>query len=266
MTQTPLIDLSTTDLAFSFGMVLLTAGLAKLASIGREKELLWAAVRMVTQLIAVGFLLRLVFALGHPVPILLIVLAMGGFAMQIMGGRIKMRLPGLHRILGLSLLFGCGGVTLYLGLLVVQPSPWYDPRYLLPLASMIIGNSMNGASLAAERFLAEMRQRREEIETALCLGAGSAMAAAPALRLSFRAALIPITNTMAATGIVTLPGMMSGQILSGTDPLIAVKYQIAIMCALVASVAATSFLVLVQCRRACFTPAHQLRLEVFDHS
>jgi len=79
---------------------------------------------------------------------------------------------------------------------------------------------MNGASLAMERYLSEVRERRDEIETALSLGASSAAAGASALRHAFRAALIPITNSMAAAGLVTLPGMMTGQILSGTDPII----------------------------------------------
>jgi len=123
----------------------------------------------------------------------------------------------------------------FICLLVVGYSPWYDPRYLIPLAGMIIGNSMNGASLAAERLTAEMRERHDELETALCLGATARQAAEPALRTAYRAALIPTMNTMAATGIVALPGMMTGQILSGTEPMLAVRYQIAIMCAITAS-------------------------------
>jgi len=123
---------------------------------------------------------------------------------------------------------------------------------------MIIGNSMTGASLAAERLASEMKERRDEIETALCLGASSRTAAFDLVRSAFRAALIPSINSMAAMGIVFLPGMMTGQILSGTEPMIAVKYQIAIMCAITGSVAVTSLLILIQGRRAYFTGAHQL--------
>jgi putative ABC transport system permease protein len=126
---------------------------------------------------------------------------------------------------------------------------------------MIIGNSMNGATLAAERLTSEMHDRREEIETALCLGANARQAADPAVRAAFRAALIPTMNTMAATGIVALPGMMTGQILSGTEPMIAVRYQIAIMCAITGAVAITSFLLLQQGYRLYFTAAHQLKAE-----
>jgi putative ABC transport system permease protein len=143
--------------------------------------------------------------------------------------------------------------------LVVGYSPWYDPRYLIPLAGMIIGNSMNGASLAAERLSAELYERREEIEAALCLGATARQASESSVRLAFRAALMPTMNTMAAMGIVSLPGMMTGQILSGTEPIIAVRYQIAIMCAITGAVAITSFLILVQGYRRYFSAAHQLK-------
>lgn len=264
MNQSAIVDPGAVELAFAYGMILLVVGLARLGSTGGEKGLLWASIRMVAQLTAVGFLLRLVFAVRSPLPALLILLTMGGFALQVVGGRLKSRLPGLYRIVGTSLLFGCGGVTVYFCLLVVGPTPWYDPRYLIPLASMILGNSMNGATLAVERYLAGVRERRDEIETALCLGASAATASAPALRHAFRAALIPITNSMAASGLVTLPGMMTGQILSGIDPFIAVKYQIAIMCAIVAGVALTAFLGLFQCRRACFTEFHQLRVDMLS--
>ena len=266
MNQVAIVDPGVANLAFCYGMILLVVGLARLGGAGREKDLLWASVRMIVQLTAVGFLLRLIFAVRSPLATMLILLLMGSFALQVMGGRVQSKVPGFYRIVGISLLFGCGGVTVYFCLLVVGASPWYSPRYLIPLASMILGNSMNGASLAVERYLSEVRERCDEIETALCLGASSATATLPALRQAFRAALIPTTNSMAAAGLVTLPGMMTGQILSGTDPLIAVKYQIAIMCAIVAGVAFTAFLALHQCRKVCFTSFHQLRNDLFRNS
>jgi putative ABC transport system permease protein len=142
---------------------------------------------------------------------------------------------------------------------VIGLEPWYDPRYLIPLAGMVIGNSMTGASLAVERLAAEFRECREEIETALCLGSSVSLAAEPAVSSAFRAALIPSINAMAAMGLVFLPGMMTGQILSGTEPLIAVKYQIAIMCVITGSVSLTTFLILRLGYRSYFTPHQSLR-------
>ena len=259
MTDKPIIDLNYLNLLFAYGVFLLAVGLSRLRGIGEARGMLWASVRMVVQLFAVGYLLRWIFAIRHPLPTILILLVMGGFALQVLAGQIKNRIPAFYRVVSASLFLGCGGVTFYFCLAVVRPSPWYDPRYLIPLAGMIIGNSMNAACLAAERLSAEMRERREEIETALCLGAASRTACDSAMRGAFRAALLPVTNTMAAMGIVTLPGMMTGQILSGADPLTAVKYQLAIMFAILGSVAATSFLILLLGYRYYFTSAHQLR-------
>lgn len=259
MTDTSIIDLSYLKLFLAYGAFLLAVGLSRLQGIGESLDMLWVSVRMVVQLFAVGYLLRWIFAVRHPVLTLLILLLMAGFALQVLAGRIKNKIPGFYRVVSSSLFFGCGGVTFYFCLLVVNPSPWYDPRYLIPLAGMIIGNSMNAAGLAAERLSAEMLERREEIETALCLGATSRAACDNAMRSAFRAALLPVTNTMAAMGIVSLPGMMTGQILSGTDPLTAVKYQLAIMFAILGSVGATSFLILLSGYRYYFTSAHQLR-------
>jgi putative ABC transport system permease protein len=183
------------------------------------------------------------------------------FSVQAVADRVKHRMPRFYRIVGSSMLVGCGGATFFFCNAVIGLDPWYDPRYLIPLAGMIIGNSMTGASLAAERLAAEMRERREEIETALCLGATACAASREAVRSAYRAALIPSINAMAAMGLVFLPGMMTGQILSGTEPITAVKYQIAVMCVITGSVAVTSFLILLQGYRAYFTPAHQFREE-----
>lgn len=253
------VPINLMQLAYAYGLILLSVGFARLHQIGQEKQLLWASIRMVLQLLAVGYLLNLVFAVRSPVPVILMLLAMTGFSLQVAGTRIKKRMPHFYRIMGSSIIIGCGGVTFYFCLLVVGYTPWFDPHYLIPLAGMIIGNAMNGASLSAERLSSEMHDRREEIETAICLGANARQASEPAVRIAYTASLIPTMNTMAATGIVALPGMMTGQILSGTEPVIAVRYQIAIMCAITGAVAITSFLILLQGYRHYFTKAHQLK-------
>lgn len=259
MDTVQLLNLDLSNLAVAYSLILLSFGLARLLRSGDEHRILVASIRMVLQLLAVGYLLHLVFAVKNPWLVLTMLLIMTGFALQVLGSRIQHRMPGFYRIVGSSLLVGCGGVTFFFCLLVVGYTPWYDPRYLIPLAGMIIGNSMNGASLAAERLTAELRERREEIETALCLGATSRQAAQSSVQAAFRTALTPTINTMAATGIVSLPGMMTGQILSGTPPILAVRYQIAIICAITAAVAVTSFLILLQGCRSYFTNAHQLK-------
>ncbi|BCS55034.1 iron export ABC transporter permease subunit FetB [Geobacter sp. SVR] len=259
MENNHVVPMDLLQLSCAYGLILLSIALTRLRKIGQEKQLLWASIRMVLQLLAVGYLLHVVFTVRSPLPVVLMLLAMTGFSLQVAGTRIKKRMPHFYRVAGSSIIIGCGGVTFYFCSLVVGYTPWFDPRYLIPLAGMIIGNAMNGASLAAERLTSEMYERREEIETALCLGATTRQAAEPAVRAAYAASLIPTMNTMAATGIVALPGMMTGQILSGTEPIVAVRYQIAIMCAITGAVAITSFMLLLQGYRHYFTEAHQLK-------
>jgi putative ABC transport system permease protein len=142
---------------------------------------------------------------------------------------------------------------------VIGVDPWYDPRYLIPIGGMILGNAMTGASLAGERFQGELRARVDEVETLLALGFSGLEAVRDLYRSAIRAAMIPTINAMLAVGIVQLPGMMTGQILSGTSPLIAVKYQALVMLMITCAVALSSFLFLRLALRRYLTPAHQLR-------
>ena len=254
-----IIDLSLWDLVTVYSLLLMSIGLAHILRAGQGRDIFWSGLRMFVQLMVVGYLLHLVFALESALPVLLILMVMTGFAVQTIGARVETKMPNFYRVVGAAILFGCGGMTFFFCTLVIGLEPWYDPRYLIPLAGMVIGNSMTGASLAAERLAAEFRERREEIETALCLGSSVKLAAEPAVSSAFRAALIPSVNAMAAMGLVFLPGMMTGQILSGTEPLIAVKYQIAIMCVITGSVALTTFMILRFGYRSYFTSYQSLR-------
>ncbi len=257
--NTTIIDLSLWDLLTVYSLLLMSIGLAHLLKAGQSKDLFWSGLRMFVQLLVVGYVLHLIFALATPLPVLLIMIVMVGFAVQTIGARVQIKMPHFYRVVGPAILFGCGGMTFFFCSLVIGLEPWYDPRYLIPLAGMIIGNSMTGASLAVERLASEFRERRDEIETALCLGGTIQTVSETAVSSAFRTALIPSINAMAAMGLVFLPGMMTGQILSGTEPLIAVKYQIAIMCVITGSVSITTFLILKLGYRAYFTPYQSLR-------
>jgi putative ABC transport system permease protein len=254
-----IIDLSLWDLVTVYSLLLMSIGLAHLLRAGQSKDLFWSGLRMFIQLLVVGYVLHLIFALQTPLPVLLILIVMIGFAVQTIGARVKTKMPHFYRVVGTAILFGCGGMTFFFCSLVIGLEPWYDPRYLIPLSGMVIGNSMTGASLAVERLAAEFRERRDEIETGLCLGGSIRAVSETAVSSAFRAALIPSVNAMAAMGLVFLPGMMTGQILSGTEPLIAVKYQIAIMCVITGSVSLTTFIILKLGYRAYFTPYQSLR-------
>ena len=111
----------------------------------------------------------------------------------------------------------------------IRPQPWFDPRYLVPLAGIILGNVLNASSLTLDGVLSGTMRDREAIEAHLALGAPFWTAIGPVLRESMRRGLVPIINQMSAAGIVTLPGIMTGQIIAGMDPIEAAKYQILLM-------------------------------------
>ena len=117
-------------------------------------------------------------------------------------------------------------VTVFALVTALRPDPWYDPRYAIPLLGMILGNCMTGVALGLNTLTDSLFFRRASVEARLMLGATRWEAAAPVTRDALRSALIPTVNSMAATGLVSLPGMMTGQILSGVPPAEAVKYQI----------------------------------------
>jgi putative ABC transport system permease protein len=222
--------------------------------------LLWPGLRMILQLTVLGFVLEALFSLRSGVLVLLMLLVMAGFAVQTVVSRLQRRFPGVYRSVTIAILIGCGGATVYFCHLVIGLDPWYSPQYLIPLAGMVFGNSMTGASLAAERLVNDLVHRREEIEAALCLGASPRQACSEFLKGAFYAAMIPTINAMAAMGLVFIPGMMTGQILSGVSPFVAVSYQVAIMCVITFSVAASSLLILEFGYRSCFTSSWQLKV------
>jgi len=154
-----------------------------------------------------------------------------------------------------------GLTLLYISTLVVRVAPWYNPQYVIPLFGMIVGSTMNAAAIAAERLHSEVTARQAEIEAYLALGASYQQAAQQPVRQALRAALIPTINGLMVVGIVTLPGMMTGQILAGVSPLIAIRYQIVVVFMQAAAVAITTAIVTLWYRRTFFTPALQLKLQ-----
>ncbi len=169
-----------------------------------------------------------------------------------------------HRLLmitGVAMLLASGFTLLYISTLVVRVAPWYNPQYLIPLFGMIVGSTMNAAAIAAERLASEVVARQAEIEAYLALGATYQQASQQSVRQALRAALIPTVNGLMVVGIVTLPGMMTGQILAGSSPLMAIRYQIVVAFMQAGAVAITTAIVTLWYRRTFFTPALQLKLQ-----
>jgi putative ABC transport system permease protein len=225
------IALDPRDLAIAGALVAFDAGLSVALRLGLHRRLLWAAARMVVQLVAVGFVLRAIFALKHPLATLAVIVAMAAVAAREIAARPERKFRG-----GAGLALSAGAVALATVVTVafalataIRPQPWYDPRYAISLAGIILGSVLNAGSLTLDSLLGGVGRERAAIEARLALGESFREAVAPLLREAIRRGLLPVVNQMSAAGVITLPGVMTGQILAGLDPLEAVKYQILLM-------------------------------------
>lgn len=175
----------------------------------------YALIRMLIQLLLVGYVLTTVFAAEKSWIVMLVMLVMVSTASWIALGTVKDQRRALYPIVFISILLGSGLTLMLVTQGVIGLSPWYEPRYMIPLAGMIFANAMNSVSLAAERLSAELSRNIDFLT---------------ARYEAFQAAFIPTINSMLAVGLVSLPGMMTGQILSGVSPITAAHYQIVVMC------------------------------------
>ncbi|MBO0712487.1 MAG: iron export ABC transporter permease subunit FetB [Acetobacteraceae bacterium] len=225
------IALTPTDVAFAAVLILLDAVLSIALRLDLHRQLAIATLRLVTQLVLIGFILRSVFAIASPLLTLAVILAMIAIAGREVASRPEQRLSRLGNFtIGASAVALATLLTAILALTTaIRPKPWFDARYAIPLAGIILGNVLNGASLALDSLLGGVVHERAAIEAQLALGATIGDAMRPLIRTAIRRALLPTINQMSAAGIVTLPGIMTGQILAGMDPMQAVKYQILLM-------------------------------------
>lgn len=257
--EAPLLQISWLELAASGGLILMAAGLSRAFRTGLTGSFLLGALRTVVQLTLVGYVLVYVFSVDRWWLVLAALGLMTAVATREAVQRQESPPGRLYGVTGLALALGAGLTLIYVSSFVVRPDPWYNPRYLIPLFGMIISSAMNAAALAAERLAGEMEARSREIEARLALGADEVDASREPVRRAIRAASIPIMNQLMIVGIVALPGMMTGQILSGTSPLTAVRYQIVVMFMLAAAVAVSAAGVAAWHRRDFFSDALQFR-------
>lgn len=226
------VDLSALDLGLAALLLIVNGAISLAFGLRLETSLAIAAVRMVVQLGAVGFVLKFVFAQTSPLWTLLIALVMVLAAGSEVVQRQERRFAARWWAYGLgnaTLLLAGGLATLYAVAVVIGPEPWYAPRYVLPILGMVLGNTLTSVSLALQTLTEGAERERAAIEARLALGATRLEAFSGVLRRAVRTAVTPLLNTMSVAGIVTLPGMMTGQILAGADPAEAAKYQIMIM-------------------------------------
>ncbi|WP_314949935.1 ABC transporter permease [Bradyrhizobium cosmicum] len=225
------IHLAYGDVVLPALLVVMDGALSLALRLKLEKQLAIATVRMVLQLVLVGYVLTFLFAAVSPLWTALAAFIMVLFASREIVARQKRRLPGVWSYgLGAGCtLLAAGTVTIFSLMTELRPDPWYHPRYALPLLGMILGNTMTGISLGLDVLTNGLVRERAAIEARLALGGTRYQALLPVLRDAMRSGLMPTINAMAAIGLVSLPGMMTGQILAGVEPIDAVKYQILIM-------------------------------------
>jgi len=225
------IHLSPVDLSIASGLVLALAVVTGWLGLAVSRRVIIAAIRTTIQLSLVGIVLKALFAASNPLWMALVACVMLAVAAYEVRARQKRRFRG-----GWS--FGIGGVSMFLSsfavtvlmlLTVVQPTPWYEPRYAIPLLGMMTGNTMTGIALGLNQLSNTAFDARATIEAQLTLGSSGAESIHDIRNDAIRTGLIPMLNSMAAAGVVSLPGMMTGQILAGNAPGEAVRYQILIM-------------------------------------
>ena len=223
-----------------------------------EKDLLWGTVRAFAQLFLVGYALKYIFQLNNVIVILLLLAFMIFWAAHAIRSRVREQAVSFFLPTFISMVVSYTTVSIVVTAVIIQVEPWYMPQYFIPIGGMIAGNSMNAIAIALERLFADLRNHRQRIELALTFGATYREATADILRSVVKAGMIPSINALMTVGVVSLPGMMTGQILAGADPTEAIKYQIVVMLMLVAATTIGTVIVVHVVRRRCFSRAHQM--------
>ena len=236
MSSGPIL-LGSGDLLLAALLLLLNAGLGVALRLGQGRRLLLAAVRAVAQLLLLGWVLERVFASRSPVPILFLLLLLGSIAGIEAVRRTRYRVRGLYSLSVAVMLVSSLAVTFYGTQLVLEIEPWYQPRYLVPILGMVLGNALNGVSLGLDTVLEGYRRDRDQVELLLAFGATRREASLPVVRRAMRTGMIPILNAMVAAGLISIPGMMTGQILAGEEPFSAALYQVFILFSIAGGVA-----------------------------
>jgi len=250
-------NLSLWDVALAALLIVVNGAVSVLLKLDLERKLAWAAVRTVVQLLAIGYVLAWVFAYARWYVVLPLMIAMTLIAGFAGAGRGSRTYAG-QRADSILSIWASAWLVAAVGLFaVIRIRPWYEPQYAIPILGMILGNTLTGVSLGIERMTEELTARRDRVDMALALGATRWEAAQGPARQAVRAGMIPTLNQMAVVGVVSLPGMMTGQVLAGQSPLQAVRYQIVIMFLIAASSALGTVGAVLLTYRRLFSPEHR---------
>ncbi len=258
-----IITLSVWDLLATSSLILILAAISLKQQFNLHKQLIIAAIRATIQLFLIGFILRWLFGDINPLWLIVVALVMLLAAGHEVISRQQRPFTGSFGYLSSVLSMFLSSFILAIATLsiIIQPDPWFSPQYAIPLLGMLLGNTMNGISISMDRLTTTAWQQQQIIEQRLMLGEQSSEALADIKKDAMRAGMIPSINGMASAGIVALPGMMTGQILAGSAPLDAVKYQLLILFLITAGSGFGVYASLELGSRRLFDQRHRLRLE-----
>lgn len=255
-----IINISWLNVAITTLLIIATGICSVYLKLKLEKELVIGTIRTFLQLFLLGYVLKIVFTINNPWIVFSLFSMMIIFAARIITGRVKeRRIPYFMPVLA-SMFLSYMIINLFVMVVIVQVEPWYRPIYFIPIGGMIIGNSMNAIAIAMNNWFEGIKKERERIELYLTLGASPMESTRENSKEAVKSGMIPSINALMSVGIVSIPGMMTGQILAGIDPLIAIKYQIVIMLLLVGSTALSTIFALYIVRKLSFTPSQQLKI------
>ncbi len=224
-----LIKLDFVNLVLAVALMMIAIGLSAWEKLGLELNLALATGRTILQLIVLGYVLDFIFAVDNVWSVLGILTIILTITAIVARNRISQKIPLVLPLVWIAIFVSTSLTLLYTNFLIIQPDRWYEPRYLIPLASILIGNAMNAAAVAGERLVTNINQFPTEIETHLCLGATPQQAISQYRKDAIKAAFIPTLNQMMLIGMVTIPTFSSGQLLAGVSALEAVSYEILII-------------------------------------
>lgn len=238
-----IITLEVYQVALSYIFIIILLLFARLKGISREKLIIISTLRMTIQLIFMAYVLVYVLDANTPIYTIIIIIIMQLFSIFNIYKRCNYHLSNqLKKIIAFSMLLGTLVNIIFFLFVVIRITPWYNARYFIPISGMLIGNSMTGISIGVNNLIEGIYSHKQTIECSLMLGATPKKACKSIIDKSFDSAILPTLNSMLGMGIVFLPGMMTGQLLSGMSPITAISYQIVIMMGIVGSVSMTVFI------------------------
>ncbi len=247
------------DIAWALGLIGISIGLLQWQRVGLGRQLALAAARSILQLLVMGLGLQFIWQLDNPLVTIggigAIAIATTFAATSRIGDRMKNLLP----IVGGAIFTGLIVAVGYTILVVIKPTNWYQPQYLVACAGICLGYLLNNTAIAGERLIGEIDRHQSEIETQLSLGATPAQSIASYRQIAIKSALVPTIDTLMVTGLVTIPGFLTGELLANIQPVNAAGYLIIILFAVMASNTIAAILVTNGIANRCFNQYAQLK-------